>query len=67
MERFRVGLGCTDRYMDVMERFSVGLGCTGRYMDATEGSGGPWVHGQVHGRHRGVQGGPGVHRFIQLT
>jgi hypothetical protein len=37
MERCRVGLGCTGRYMDVMDGFRLGLGCTGMYMNATVG------------------------------
>jgi hypothetical protein len=33
LEKFRVGLGYTGRYMDATDEFRVGLGCTGKYMD----------------------------------
>jgi hypothetical protein len=76
MERCRVGLRCTGRYMDVLEGFRMGLGCTGRYMDVMEGfrvglgctgrymAAIEWLRWAlgVHECHSGVQSVSGVHR-----
>jgi hypothetical protein len=62
-EGSRAMLGCLVWYMDVTEGSKALLGCPVGYIDFTEGSmaiGHAGVPGEVHGRHRGVQGNAGL-------